>query len=34
MNTSEIIADRYDWLQRGMLQDEVDAAVAGQGDKY
>ncbi len=33
-NRSEIISDRYDWLQRSMLQDEVDSVCAGQASKY
>ena len=34
MNKSEIISDRYEWLQHSMLQDEVDAVCAGQVGKY
>ena len=30
LNLSEIIADRYDWLQRSMLQDEVEALCMAQ----
>ena len=34
LNKSEIIADRYEWLQQSMLQDEVDAVCALQAGKY
>ncbi|CAK0872833.1 unnamed protein product [Prorocentrum cordatum] len=30
LNTEEVIADRYQWLKLGMLQDEVDAVLLKQ----
>ncbi|CAD7937425.1 unnamed protein product [Amoebophrya sp. A25] len=34
LNRSEVIQDRYDWLQRSMLQDEVAEVVSKQAQKY
>ena len=34
MNRREIIADRYEWLQRQMLMDEVDECLSSQAGKY
>jgi len=34
LNRNEIYQDRYDWLQRSMLQDEVEVACLAKLDLY
>ena len=34
LNKQEIVQDRYEWLQRCMLQDEVNAVLEKQAGKY